>query len=389
MAVVEDLLIVGIALAFVFIMLFIAWSRTLKLVRPNEVHVITKGKKIAVYDGRGRYNLLPLIHSRQIIPKNVIEIESGLIKAHDADILPFNVEVACKIRIIDGLKAAQSFGSIDPARLKTFVEDTVFSAMRSTAMQSTLLDVMRKRDEIESIIYRTTEEALAKIGISVVLFDIKNFADAEDSSVIRDLERVKSAELNRAAREAEATHDSQARVVEARSRAAAEIARINQEKNVAEKQQALTGQKLEVVNLETTRNAEIQREKIMIDAQARAEQLRLTAEGEAQSISIRARANADAVKMRMDAEAEGTKKIAEALKSLDQAGITVRIAEIQKETVIESSKAVADALRQNTKVFLPSGGDSGGFLQSLIPGIAAMKETGYDIGSILGKEKKK
>ncbi|MFW9995249.1 MAG: SPFH domain-containing protein [Candidatus Odinarchaeota archaeon] len=356
---------------------FHSWSRTLKLVRPNEVHVITKGNKISVYDGKGRYNLLPLIHTRQIVPKTVFEIESGSIKAHDNELLPFNVEVACKIKVVDGFKAAQSFGEFDAGRIKTFVEDTVFSAMRSTAMLSNLLDVMKNRDEIESIIYRTTEEALAKIGISVVLFDIKNFSDAAGSTVIRDLERVKSADLNRSAREAEATQDSKARVIEAQKRSQAEVARIEQEKAVAEKQRDLTARRLEVVNLESTRTAEIEREKIMIEAQA-----------EAEKISIRAKAEADAVRMKMEAEAEGTKKIAEALQSLDQSGIAVRLAEIQKEATIEASKAVADALRENSKVFLPSGGNSGGLLESLIPGIAAMQETGYDLRALLGKKKR-
>ena len=81
-------------------------------------------------------------------------------------------------------------------------------------------------------------------------------------------------------------------------------------------------------------------------------------------------------------------KIAEALQALDQAGITVRMAEIQKEAIIEFSKAMADALRQNTKIFLPTGNGTN-FLESLLPGIAVMQETGLDLGSIFNGNKRK
>ena len=66
----------------------------------------------------------------------------------------------------------------------------------------------------------------------------------------------------------------------------------------------------------------------------------------------------------------------------------VRIAEIQKEAIIEFSKAMADALRQNSKIFLPTGNGTN-FLESLLPGIAIMQETGLDLSSILNGNKRK
>jgi len=380
------------AIIAVFVLLALVWLKTLKIVKPNEIHVVTTGNKCMVKE-TGRYHILPIINKVQVIHKDVMEIESPNIKAHDMELLPFEVVIACKVRIVDGLVAAQNFGDIRKENLKTFIEDTIFSAMRSTAMTKKLLDVMRKRDEIEGIIFSTTQSALAKIGIEVVLFDIKDIIDSQGSTVIKDMERLKSAELQRMAREAEAIQGNQAKIIEAEKNAesevarqkatqAKEIARIEQEKAVAESQMELSTRRYEVFNLETKRQAEIERDKIMIAAQAEADKAKLVATGNSEAMRIRAQAEADGIKMRMLAEAEGTKKIAEALQSLTQTGIAVKIAEIHKEATIESARAIASALKDNTKVFLPIGGQGTNILESLIPGIVAMRETGYDLASI-------
>ena len=92
------------------------------------------------------------------------------------------------------------------------------------------------------------------------MFDIINIVDVEDSHVIHDLERVKSAELSRRARESEAIHLSKAMIIEAQQKSEAEVvrqeayrkqetARIQQEITVAEKRQNLMVQEMEIFNV--------------------------------------------------------------------------------------------------------------------------------------------
>ncbi len=49
------------------------------------------------------------------------------------------------------------------------VEDTVMSAARSVAMERTILDVMKKREEVELRVYEMVDDALGKLGDDVSL----------------------------------------------------------------------------------------------------------------------------------------------------------------------------------------------------------------------------
>ena len=74
-----------------------------------------------------------------------------------------------------------------------------------------------------------------------------------------------------------------------------------------------------------------------------------------------------------------------ALKAFNDAGISVKIAEIYAEAQTRVSENVARGLQNNTKMFIPVGSNGlGDTLTSLIPSIAAMKESGLSLKDILG-----
>ncbi|MHA1371418.1 MAG: SPFH domain-containing protein [Promethearchaeota archaeon] len=114
-------LIVVIAVIVVIIILFGIgmYFKHLVVVPFNEVHVVSRGKKISQYDGAGRYIYLPLFHGRTIIPKHVLDIEPPLIKLHDIDKLPFGVEISVKVVVSDPEKAASTLTRIDHQTWRT------------------------------------------------------------------------------------------------------------------------------------------------------------------------------------------------------------------------------------------------------------------------------
>ncbi len=384
-------------------------AKNFTIVGPNEAHVISGGKSAKVYDGYGRYVFMPFLYKRIIMSKTVIEVSIPMIRLHDRDNLPFAVEISCKVQISDPAKAAETLGHATAAEIRPIVDDTIQSAARSQAMLHELTVIMRDRDKIEESIYSSTTDSLARIGIKVTLFDIKNIIDVEGSSVISDLERVRSAEINKDARIAEANQTSEAEIVEAKKRSEAEIskqesfraseeARYKQELYIAEQRRQLTLKEMEVLDADTRRKQEIEKERLIIEAQAIAEQQKLEAQGKAEARIIEAKAQAEAtklkaeaeaesIKLKLEAEAEGTEKIALALQKLDAQGVSVKIAEIYADAQKVVSENIARGIQSNTKLFLPMGAGSNSLL-SLIPTIETMKEAGLSLSDLVKNEKK-
>ncbi|MHA2252371.1 MAG: SPFH domain-containing protein [Candidatus Kariarchaeaceae archaeon] len=379
------------------------------VVPPHEAHVIS-GRGFKIFDGQGRYVYFPLWQTRNILSKAVLEISVPSIRLHDKDYLPFAVEISCKVQIGDARKAAETLGVATPAHIRPIVDDTIQSAARSQAMQHELITIMRERDTIEGSIYTSTTDSLARLGVRVTLFDIKNIVDVEGSTVISDMERVRSSEINRAAREAEAIQVSQAEIVEAQKHSESEIkrqeafrdseeARLKQEQFLAEQRTELTIKEMEILEAETRRKAQIEKERVEITSEGQAEKYRREARGKADSqliqaeaaaasLKLQAEAEAEVIRTKLNAEAEGTENLAKALKSFNDAGISVKIAEIYAGAQKDISENIARGLQNNSKVFLPVGDSGlGGTITSLIPTISAMQEAGVSVKDLFSDSK--
>jgi flotillin len=392
--------IIGLVVAAI-VLVAIGYLRLLVVVPPTQAHVISTGRRLKIFDGEGKYLYFKYWQERVIVPKHVFEI-TRRVRLHDAANLPFAVEIACKVRVASAEAAVANLGLVDDEIIKRIVDDTIVAAARSASMRKDLLTLMRNRDEVEQEIYSSTADTLAKIGVSVVIFDITDFLDVKDSGVIKDLERVQSARVKADARESEAAANARAEIQEARKEAEAEVqrqeairaketARLQQEMHIAEQQKELTMRQMDVENVSQRRQAEIMAERIAIEAEADAEKSRRLAQGQADSINIKAEAEANALKIKMVAEAEGTRELAKALQEFNDAGISIKLAEIKSEVSKDVAKSISMALERNSKIFLPVG--NGGLSEAiigLVPGLEAFKEADVNLKEIIsGKGKKK
>ncbi|MHA1275548.1 MAG: SPFH domain-containing protein [Candidatus Helarchaeota archaeon] len=301
--------------------------------------------------------------------------------------LPFQLEISCKIQVKDPNKAAESLGMIDEMHLKRITEDTVMSSARSICMQMEILTIMREREEVESAIYKLIVDSLMKLGLEPIIFDIKNISDAKESTVIKDFERVKSAELRKEARISESVHLSEAEIMESERHKMSQVkhendlmeeekAKIQKEMMIAEKSRELVEKKMAIKEEEIRRAAEIQKEK-----------LRLEAEAEAEAIRLKAEAEADAIKLTAEAEAAGIKEKAKALEEYQKAGesgMKIKSLEILADAMVRSSENVATALKTNSKLIMLGGGNGSGSINggtgqtlfNLIPMFSLLTENG-------------
>ncbi|MHA1339208.1 MAG: SPFH domain-containing protein [Promethearchaeota archaeon] len=393
LGIISFLLIVGI-IFFIFI-----FTKSLVVVPFNEIHIISKKKKVFTYDGRGRYLYFSFLHGRTIIPKHVLDIEPALIKLHDKDNLPFGVEISIKIQVVDPEKAAATLTTIKLSTVSKLVEDTVMSAARSIAMERTIIEIMKNREDIEQSIYNMVNDALMKLGLSPIIFDIKNIRDFKGTEVIANLEKVKISELEKEARISRSINENKALAVELEKRKESNVkkeqmikeeedARLNREKLVAIEMKKLEEEKLKIEEMKKQKLAEIERTNIKIKAEAEREKKLLEAQAEAEAIKIKAEAEKNAIMMKAEAEAERIRKKglaeAEILKkktevlSKSSLATQVKILEILADAQIKSSAEIANALGSNAKImYLPNDNKNGnGILNGLLPKIDSLFQSG-------------
>ena len=352
----------------------------------NEVHVVSHGEKVKQYDGKGRYRYYKFVHGRTIIPKFVLDIEPPLIKLHDQDKLPFGVEISVKVQVTDPPMAAKNLTRIDHLTISKVVEDTVMSAARSIAMERNILDIMKEREEIENAIYQMVSDALNKLGLSPIIFDIKNIRDIEGSDVIANLERVKIAELRKNARIAEARHNSDATVIEVEKRKdnlvkaekmkqEEEHARLEREKMVAEENLKVEERRLQIRQQNEERIAEIEKKKKLLLAEADAESERVKAIAEAEAIRLRLQAEAEGIRLKGLAEAEAIQKKAEAMKEYNEVSSQMKMIEVLAKAQVDAGEQIAKAIGQNNKIiYLPMNGD--GMFSGILPRMDALLQSG-------------
>jgi GTP-binding nuclear protein Ran len=184
---------------------------------------------------------------------------------HDCDNLPFGVEISIKVLVTDPQKAAATLPRLDHSTVSKVVEDIVMSAARSIAMERTILDIMKNREEIEKSVYEMVADALNKLGLSAIIFDIKNIRDIEGRDVIGSLERAKIAELEKKARISEAIHYNEAQELEVERKKATQVKseQMKQEEEQArlEREQQARLEREQQARLEREQQARLERER--------------------------------------------------------------------------------------------------------------------------------
>ena len=385
----QDLgMIVGAAFIILAVILgavVVFYVRNMVVVPFNEIHVVSSGKKIKTLDGKGRYLYIKFWMGRTVIPKHVLDIEPGLLDMLDCDNLPFGVEISIKVQVTDPQKAAATLTRIDHQTVSKVVEDTVMSAARSIAMERTIINIMKKREEVEQRMYSMVSDALGKLGLSAIIFDIKNIRDTDGNSVIASLERVKIAELKKNATISEAIHQKESTVKQEQMKLEEESARLDREQVGFAKKVLVDQERLKLEKQQATKKAEIERERQKIMAQGAKEQLMIEAEAAANSIRLKAEAHADATKLKAEADAEAILKKghaeAEVLKEKNKAmggnyAAQIELSKIMSVTQIDTAEKIAMALGKNNKImYIPNGGDNG-LLTSFMPKLDAFFQSG-------------
>ena len=378
---------IGIAIAVVIVLFIIKWILSLRrVVKPSEVHVVRRTKSTDIYGqpnsdlgkdetaGNVYYEIpiwMPIWGVEvQVLPLSNFSVKLEDYEAYDKDKLPFVVDVTAFFRIADYRQAASRIEDLDT--LQEHLTSIVQSAVRSILANDTLDQIMTQRSIYGEKFTEEVIENLKEWGIvpvkSIELMDVR---DKEGEKVISNVMEKKKSCIDMESRKEVAKNQQEAREAEiaaekaiaikeqekaeevgkrtADQEKAVGIAQEKSKQEIAEQKKITQEKDMDVIQVKTVRQAEIDKQEVIIKANAGKDKQRIDAEAgvivagqqkEAQKIEAEAKvlvaeqnekaathdAQAAYVKKTKEAEANlvATKKEAEGIEAKGSAEATAK-----------------------------------------------------------------
>lgn len=359
-----------------------------RIVPVNEAHIRVLGNKKAVFSSRSglsAYWYVPFMTKLHKLPLCNLAIPVSDIKLNDKDMAKFICDIMCFVNIKDVNLAVERLVLTDTSeemgfdfqKLSVDLCAIMESVGRTVATKQTILDIYRDRGALDKAITAEVENVFPKWGIELVDLELKDIKDAQDSTIIHDIEMLRAAEIRRDAeiRVAETSRDAAIKTAEAKQQSEIAVAKseeafrkqqIEKDRQVALAEQkkneeiALAQAKVNVQQVAAKREvevgqAEIARQAAEKTAEARKIVLSVEAEGESNKILTIGKAEADVVRLKKEADAAGTEKLAEAMKKFDDKALNVKLLDIQKDVVIAKYAALSAAVGKADIKWIMSG----------------------------------
>ena len=390
------IIIVAIIL-FLIIACAIAWYRVVPnseahmVVTPNKKMVVSPDENVRDNCDSNTYFALPewLIGFGRKIRIMDVTIKELLLtqETYEEKQARYLVSSSTKYRITNVKQAAETF--VDDETLQKMLKEVIQAAVRTVTVKYDVVNARAKKREIAEAVREEMKDDLASWGLQLINFQLIDFQDTKDSSVISDISKRREVEITARTREENAEKLKQARVKEAEAEEKArerEIAKDkvigqkeqNKHQAIAEQEKLAKEKEFEVVRVKTIRQAEIDKEKAIVKAneEKATEEIikvkkKLEGEGDKLRDEEKAKGLAAPIREKGLAEALAKEKLQAALNKFKDTAIRALVAELivdkDKAIGIETAKALTAA---DLKVFSGSGEGKAGFdLGQLIGGL--------------------
>jgi flotillin len=355
----------------------------------KNVHVDESGNKIKIVRGGGTF-VLPIFQQAEPLSLLSIKLDVQTPEVYTEQGVPVMADGVAIIKVGSSIgeiaTAAEQFLGKTRQDMENEAKEVLEGHLRSILGSMTVEEIYKNRDKFSQEVQRVASQDLAKMGLVIVSFTIKDVRDKNGyldalgkpriAQVKRDADiataeaeketRIKRAEADKEARKAElerlteiaeAEKINQLKLAEFRREQDIAKARADQAYHLeeAKAKQEVTEQQMQIKIIERQKQIELEEKEILrrerqydsevkkkadaeryaIEQAAAAEKAKLMAEADAQKYRIEAMAKAEAERIRLDglakAEAEKAKGEAEAeiirLKGLAEAEAKQKIAE--------------------------------------------------------------
>ena len=379
--------IVAVALIVALIVLFITKYRT---VGPEEALIVSgsylggrnvntdeSGNRVKIIRGGGTF-VLPVF--QQATPLSLLssKLEVTTPEVYTEQGVPVMADGTAIIKIGSSISeiatAAEQFLGKSKEEREGEAREVLEGHLRSILGSMTVEEIYKNRDKFSQEVQRVASQDLAKMGLVIVSFTIKDVrdkngyleslgkpriaqvrrdadiatADAEKETRIKRAEAskdAKKAELERATEIAEAEKENQLKMADYRreqdiakakadqaydlenARAQQEVTEQQMQIKIIERQKQIELEEREILRREKQYDAEVKKradaDRYSIEQAAQADRAKQYAEADATKYRIEASAKADAERIRLEglAEAEAKEKIAQAFDQFGQAAI--------------------------------------------------------------------
>lgn len=399
------LIAIGISLGFVLVVGYFArhllggMVGLFRVVPVNEAHVRILGNKKSIYSartGKSAYWVIPFMTRLHRLPLTNLAVPVNDVKLNDKNMAKFVCDLVCFINISNIELAVERLTLTDSEKevgfdfevLSEDLKAIMESIGRTVTTKQTIIDIYMDRAFLDKAITKDCEEVFPKWGISLVDLELKDIKDAAGSTIIADIERKVAAEIRRDAdiKVAETARDAAVRVAQTTqesevAKASSEetfrkrqvekdkaVALSEQQKNleIAQAETQVNFQKVEALRKLEVGKSEIQKQMAEQSAEAKRITLQVEAEGQAKQITsvgnaqasvveITGKAEAVAIQTKKEAEAAGTLKLAEALQQFNDAALSARTLEFNRDILIAKWKSIGDALSKADVKWILSG----------------------------------
>jgi len=364
--------IIGAAIVFCLIGIFVAIKKFYVVPKADEALVVTGGKEPKISTGGGRW-VIPMFHkvarvSLQAIRVPIIRI--GPDSVPSADMIPSEIkgEMFVQVNPQDTkaiVLAVQSLGTSNPDHMADLVrkkiDSQVTDALRTAAFQKTFIALNSEKKDFADQVMQLLQEDLNKLGLNLISVAVTHVTQGpftqEEGDVIAaqgrrnvaDTVQKNRQETNLITRNAEI--EVQKQDVEAREKALElefnqKKAEADQKRNVDEYEAAQTAETKKNVLLQQQAEEEAQAAQERAIAEAKAREAEKSEKAEIEKSKQVAIANAQAESEKATADAEKRKAEEEAERVAAEAEIAkskaVEAARIEKEKALK----VADEERQ-------------------------------------------
>jgi len=410
----STLIILTVSVVVVAALFLILFARQYRKVGPNEVLIISGGRKREVRDPDGTVRkigyrmhigggtmIIPFLESAQVLSLEVYTLDLECKEAVTARGIQVNALGQSQIKI-GGAEysirmAAEQFLGKGPQGIKDVAGSILEGYMRAALGTMTVEEIFQKREEFSDNVRAAAADDFEKMGLKILSFSLKDLKDTSGYIEALAKPRIAQTKSDAAIAEAEAERDATVRAAQARKdsdiakfKAEAEIAEANRDYELKRAEyQALVNQKKAYADLsyELERqkmNQQLKREEYQVrivekeqaikleekeilrkekelestvkkQADARKYQTRSDAEAEAFKSEIESKARAEAIRLEGEAEAEIMKKKAESYADYNQAAITQMLVSIMPEL----ARAVSEPLSKIDKIVMVDGGGGG------------------------------
>ena len=355
----------------------------------KNVHTDESGNKIKIIRGGGTF-VFPVFQQAEPLSLLSSKLEVTTPEVYTEQGVPVMADGTAIIKIGSSIgeiaTAAEQFLGKEKSEREGEAREVLEGHLRSILGSMTVEEIYKNRDKFSQEVQRVASQDLAKMGLVIVSFTIKDVrdkngyleslgkpriaqvkrdadiatADAEKETRIRRAkadQEAQQAELERATEIAEAEKENQLKVAEFRreqdiakaradqaydleqARAKQEVKEQEMQIQIIERQKQIELEEREILRRERQYDSEVKKkadaERYAIEQQAAADKMRQMAQAEAEKYRIEAQAQAEAEKIRLDgmakAEAEKAQGTTEAeiirLRGLAEAEAKQKIAE--------------------------------------------------------------